>query len=326
MPAEQQAVVQVVQRDGPAVVTVVNKLDASQAGFSGEALGSGLIVDQQGHIFTNNHVIEGAAQNGLSVIFSNGNSVPAQLVGADPVTDLAVLKVNGSVPATTPLGDSDKLLVGETVVAIGSALGDFRNTVTVGVVSGLERSLPDANGTDIEPMIQTDAAINHGNSGGPLFDLSGNVIGINTAVIRDTSSTGSTTGDVAEGLGFAIPINTVKSITSQLISQGKVSRAYLGVYSRPISKQLSAYYGLTDQNGNLLENGALIVQVDPGTPAENAGLQPGDVIVSMNNQTIDDTHPLANLLANLKPGDNVTLNIIRNGKASTVKVTLGTHP
>ena len=285
---EQQAIISVVQRARPAVVTVVNKLSGNaESGFGGEALGTGMIADQQGHIFTNNHVIEGAGPGGLSVILGSGENIPAQLVGADPVSDLAVLKIDRPVTSTLSLGNSDNLQVGQTAIAIGSALGDFRDTVTTGVVSALNRTLPGATGTDIEPMIQTDAAINHGNSGGPLLDLDGNVIGINTAVITSSGTGGGdSSGDIAQGLGFAIPANVVKTITSQLLSTGTVPRPYLGVVSRPLSAQIASYYDLRDPSGNLLTNGALIVDVAPDSAAAAAGLQPGDVVTSMNNTTI----------------------------------------
>ncbi len=302
----------------------MNKLDPSQAGFGGEALGTGMIADTDGHIFTNNHVIEGAAEGGLSVIFANGDNVPATLVGADEVSDLAVLKIDRPVTATVTLGDSSQLQVGQMVIAIGSALGDFQNTVTVGVVSGLDRTLPGAVGTDIEPMIQTDAAINHGNSGGPLLDLNGNVIGINTAVIRGTDS--STGTDVAEGLGFAIPVNTAKEVTTQLVSTGNIARPFLGIYSQPVSRQLSSYYDLRDPSGNLLLNGELVVQVAESSPAADAGLQPGDVITAVDDTTIDSDHPLVNTLLNHRPGDQVTLHVLRNGQALTLTATLGTRP
>jgi 2-alkenal reductase len=321
VPAEQQAVVRVVEQVSPAVVTVVNKLDPSQ-GFTGEARGSGFIVDSDGRIITNNHVVEGAAANGLEVIFYNGESSKATLLGADSISDLAVLKVDGPVPGTAELGDSSALKVGETVIAIGSALGDFENTVTVGVVSGLNRSLQRDDGILMESMIQTDAAINHGNSGGPLLNLLGNVIGINTAVVRGDSGT----GDVAEGLGFAIPVDTVKTISAQLIQNGSVERPYLGVSARPVNRSLSAYYDLRDENGNLLETGMLIVEISPGTAAARAGLQPGDVILKVNDFDVNEEHPLTNVLTNFKPGDKVTLTILRNSRNQQVQVTLGQRP
>jgi 2-alkenal reductase len=321
VPAEQQAIVQVVEQVSPAVVTVVNRLDGSQ-GFSGEARGSGVIVDGEGRIITNNHVVEGATAGGLEVIFFNGETATATLLGSDAISDLAVLKVDGPVPGSAELGDSSALRVGETVIAIGSALGDFENTVTVGVVSGLNRSLQRPDGVVMESMIQTDAAINHGNSGGPLLNLSGNVVGINTAVVRGDSGT----GDVAEGLGFAIPVDTVKTMSAQLIQNGRVERPFLGVSARPISRSLAAYYDLRDENGNTLESGVLIEEVIRGSAAEQAGLQPGDVIMRVNDLDVNEDHPLTNVLTNFKPGDTVTLTLLRDARTRQVQVTLGTRP
>jgi 2-alkenal reductase len=321
IPAEQQAIVQVVEQVSPAVVTVVNRLDASQ-GFGGEARGSGVIIDGDGRIITNNHVVEGSSAGGLEVIFFNGETANATLLGADAISDLAVLKVDGPVPGSAELGDSSALKVGETVIAIGSALGDFENTVTVGVVSGLNRALQRPDGIVMESMIQTDAAINHGNSGGPLLNLLGNVIGINTAVVRGDSGT----GDVAEGLGFAIPVDTVKTVSAQLIQNGRVERPFLGVSARAINRSLAAYYDLRDQNGNPLETGMLIVEVVQGSAADQAGLQPGDVILKVNDFDLGEDHPLTNVLTNFKPGDTVTLTMLRDGRTEQVRVTLGTRP
>jgi 2-alkenal reductase len=327
VPAEQQAAVQVVERASPAVVTVVNKLDAAQSGFEGEARGSGVIVDTDGHIITNNHVVEGAQEGGLKVIFANGkDSVQAVLVGTDSVTDLAVLKVDGPVPATAPLGRSEDLKVGETVIAIGSALGDFRNTVTVGVVSGLHRILTSESGVNMTEMIQTDAAINHGNSGGPLLNLSGQVVGINTAVVRGSSNTTTGQGDVAEGLGFAIPVDTVRTISAELIQNGRVPRPYLGVETRAISPQVASYYDLRDENGNLLDKGVIVRSVFADSAAQKAGLRQADVIVSIGDKVIDEENPLVNVLMNFHPGDTVDIHILRNGAARTLKATLGERP
>jgi 2-alkenal reductase len=321
VPAERQAVVQVVELISPAVVTVVNKFE--QQGFGGEASGSGVIIDAEGRIITNNHVIEGATEGSLQVIFETGETVPATLLGSDLISDLAVLKVDAKVPAFARLGDSTKLRVGETVIAIGSALGDFKNTVTVGVISGLNRLL-EGPGINMENMIQTDAAINHGNSGGPLLNLSGEVIGINTAVVRGDGSLGS--GDVAEGLGFAIPANTVSTVSAQLIQEGKVARPFLGVATRPVTRQVASYYDLRDENGRLLETGVLVEEVIAGTSASEAGVKAGDVLLQVNDAPLNEDHPLANVLTAFAPGDKVQITLLRNGKRMVVETELGSRP
>ncbi len=321
VPAEQQATVKVVEKVAPAVVTVVNQL-APQGGLIGESRGSGVIIDTDGRIITNNHVVEGATAGGLQVIFYDGDTAPATLLGTDSLSDIAVLKVDHGVDAVADLGDSSTLKVGETVIAIGSALGDFQNTVTVGVVSGLNRTLQRDDGTNMENMIQTDAAINHGNSGGPLLNLSGQVIGINAAVVRG----GDSSGDVAEGLGFAIPVDTVKTVSAQLISAGKVVRPFLGVRSAPINRAIASYYDLKDENGDVLTSGALVDAVTPGSAAEQAGIKPLDVIMKVDDYTLDEDHPLVNVLTNFQPGDTITLQIVRNGKRLVMDVTLGTRP
>jgi 2-alkenal reductase len=308
----------VVDAVGPAVVTVVNKLNPQQ-GFGGEASGSGVVIDAKGYIVTNNHVV--ANNSALQVIFSDGRTVNATLVGSDDISDLAVLKVDGSVPGVATLGDSSKLRPGQMVVAIGSALGDFQNTVTTGVISGLNRKLQRDNGIPMEDLIQTDAAINHGNSGGPLLDLQGEVIGINTAVVRASGQ-----GDVAEGLGFAIPVNTVKTITSQLIAQGRVPRPYLGVNTRLVTPAMASYFGLRDESGKLLDHGVVVVSVTPGSPAETVGLRVGDVILDINGQQIDETNVLANILTHFAVNDKVTLTVVRNSQPIKVPVTLTERP
>jgi 2-alkenal reductase len=273
------------------------------------------MIDNRGYIVTNNHVVEG--QQAHEDIFSNGTKVDAELVGTDSVTDLAVLKITADLPAVASLGDSDALKPGETVIAIGSALGDFRNTVTVGVISGLNRTLQTGENVNMENMIQTDAAINHGNSGGPLINLRGEVVGINTAVLRNSGM-----GDVAEGLGFSIPASTVRNVTEQLIASGKVPRPYLGIRSAVVSRALAAYYNLRDENGQLLDRGVVIQEVVAGSPAEGAGLRAGDVLVSVNDQNIDPDNALSNVLTRFKVGDTVTLTIYRDGKQLQSQATL----
>lgn len=323
MPALQEGpltVAEVVQRVGPAVVTVINKLQTQPSPWgwpqeSPQASGSGVLVDPRGYIITNYHVVEGAAE--LNVIFHDGTSKPARLVGHDyPFSDLAVIQVEGEGYPYAVLGNSDDILVGETVVAIGSALGDFRNTVTTGVVSGLGRTLKVAEDVSMEGMIQTDAAINHGNSGGPLVNLRGEVIGINTAIIR-----GSTlSGDVAEGLGFAIPSNTVRYVVEQLIARGKVVRPYLGIRSTTVSRSLAAYYGLP------VDHGVYVNEVIPGTPAAQAGIRRGDIITAIGGLTIDEDHPLINVLAHFETGQQVQVELNRDGRTMQVEVTLGERP
>ena len=263
------AVVAAVKRVGPAVVTVVNTMPQQRVfGFFGDSVqqpkasGSGVIISPQGYIVTNNHVVE--SYQTLQVIFADGTTVPADLVGTDQFADLAVIKVNGSVPVVAELGDSDKLQIGEAVIAIGNPLGDFKNTVTFGVISGLGRSLGIDQGATYEKMIQTDAAINQGNSGGPLVNLAGQVVGINTAIVRGNASSSA----VAEGLGFSIPSKTVSDITSQLISQGYVDRPYMGIRWQLVTPQIARANGLPMQWGSYVD----VVAAD--STAAKAGVQP----------------------------------------------------
>jgi 2-alkenal reductase len=328
---EDSAVIDTVKKTEPAVVTVINTLQASSGqsgginpfgpnpfgpnpGPSGPganvAEGSGIIIDQQGHIVTNAHVVDGASQ--LDVIFSDGTKASAKLVGEDPVADVAVLQVSGNMPAAIPFGDSSALQLGQTVIAIGSPLGSYRGSVTVGVVSGMNRSVA---GTDQEGLIQTDAAINHGNSGGPLLNLSGQVIGINTLVVQNTNN-----GDIAEGLGFAIPSNTVSAVAQKLIAQGKVVYPFIGVTYSQITPETAGQLNLQVQQG------VIVQQVSPGSPAAQAGLQVNDVITQLDNTKIDETHSLRSILFQYQPGNTVTLTVLRGGSTLTVKVTLTERP
>jgi 2-alkenal reductase len=302
------AIVEAVRKVKPAVVTVLNTLHTRSG--RGQATGTGVIVDAKGYIVTNNHVVEGAQK--IEVLFENGDKADAKLIGADAFSDLAVLQVTSkAMPAVAQLGDSSNLQVGEPVIAIGSALGNFRNTVTVGVVSGLNRRLSANDASSQEGMIQTDAAINHGNSGGPLLNAAGQVIGINTLVVRDASS-----GDVAEGLGFAIPVNTVKYVTAQLTDKGKVTRPFIGITYQMLNAQVAA------ANNVNTKEGAWIQDVTANSPAARAGLKSGDVITSINGAALTEEAPLPALMLKFKPGDTVQLTLWRDGKMLTVSLTL----
>jgi len=310
----QTTITQSVQKVGPTVVTVMGTLPG-QTTFFGQngdqtVSGSGFFISDQGYVVTNNHVVEGT--NAVTVILSNGAEQQATVVGTDQYNDIAVLKVSGAVPAVATLGNSDVLKPGESVIAIGSPLGDFKNTVTVGVVSATGRTIDSGQGYVIEGLIQTDAAINQGNSGGPLVDLAGEVIGINTLIVRNTGG-----GAVAEGLGFAIPIDTASAVASQIIQKGYVAHPYLGIAYQPIAPSIASAYNLP------VEWGVYVTQVAANSPASAAGLQRDDIITKVGDVTLDGTHGYLNTLYNYKPGDKVSLFVIRNGQTLQVEVTLG---
>src|SRR5215212_6016587 len=235
------SITQSVQKVGPSVVTVVGTIPGQRSifGSTGDQTvsGTGFFITDQGYILTNNHVVEGASE--VTIILSDGTQHKATIVGTDLYSDIAVLKTDGNIPAVAQLGNSDVLKPGESVIAIGSPLGNFKNTVTVGVVSATGRAIDTGNGYQIEDLIQTDAAINHGNSGGPLVNLAGEVIGINTLIVRNTGS-----GDVAEGLGFAIPVNTAQAVAQQIIQKGYFARPYLGISFQPINPDIALRYNL----------------------------------------------------------------------------------
>lgn len=309
-----------VQQTGPAVVTIVNTMQVATGrnrfgngtqGQTAEAFGSGVIINEQGYIVTNQHVVAG--QQSLQVIFADGTTVDATLVGEDAYTDLAVIKVDVKVPAVATFADSDKLEPGQPVIAIGTALGDFQNTVTAGIVSALHRQV-DAADTSAQDMIQTDAAINQGNSGGPLLDLEGNVVGINTAVVRNDGTMGS----VAEGLGFAIPSNTVKAIADQLIGGGTVSHPYVGISYQAITPQMAAANNLSR------EQGIFVTEVAPSSPAAGAGIQPNSIITSFDGVELgtDTASTLVTLLSKYKVGDSVTLTVVAPGSDTESQVTV----
>jgi 2-alkenal reductase len=308
------AITKSVQKVSPTVVTVVGTVpgQATFFGVTGDQTvsGSGVFITDSGYILTNNHVVEGTKE--VSIVLSDGSEQKATIVGTDPYSDIAVLKTNGKVPAVAALGNSDVLNPGESVIAIGSPLGNFKNTVTVGVVSATGRSIDTGNGYQIEDLIQTDAAINHGNSGGPLVNLAGEVIGINTLIVRNTGS-----GDVAEGLGFAIPVNTAQAVAQQIIQKGYFARPYLGISFEPINPDIAMRYNLPAQWG------VYVTRISSGSPASQAGLQEGDIITRIGDVTLDETHSYVNTLFTFKPGDQVNLEVVRGDKNVQVQVTLG---
>jgi 2-alkenal reductase len=294
-----------VEMVGQAVVTVVGQ----GQGFGGVSSGSGVIISSDGYVLTNNHVIENTDQ--LVLILADGRQLPARLVGADPFSDLAVLKTDEAVPAVAALGNSDALKPGESVIAIGSPLGDFKNTVTVGVISATGRSLDTGEGYVMEDLLQTDAAINQGNSGGPLVNLAGQVIGINTLILR-----GGGGNSVVEGLGFAIASNTAQAVAQSIIEKGYIARPYLGIRWQWIDPQLSTVYGLP------VEWGVYISRVLPGSPAEQGGIREGDIITRIGEVTLDQDTPYANALYRYAPGDAVNITVVRDGQEQEVQVTL----
>jgi 2-alkenal reductase len=309
----QTTITQAAKLVGPAVVTVSGTIPGqmSQFGPTGpqSVSGSGVFISDQGYILTNNHVIDGVT--GITITLADGTTEAATLVGADMYSDIAVLKTTGKIPAVATLGNSDALTPGDTAIAIGSPLGDFKNTVTVGVISATGRSIDTGNGYSIDGLIQTDAAINQGNSGGPLVNLAGQVIGINSMIVRNSG-----TGTVAEGLGFAIPINTAAAVANQIIQTGYITRPYMGVNIQPITPDIANAYNLPVQYG------AYVTSVASGSPASKAGIRTGDIITSFGGTAIDGSHSFINLLFSFKPGDQVTVVFNRNGSSQQVQLTL----
>ena len=295
----------VVAKVGPAVVTVINSDQRGQVGS-----GSGAIISPDGYIITNNHVVDGASS--LQVIFSDGSQRDATLVGADSLMDLALLKVDGAVPTYIPIGDSDVLRQGETVIAIGSPLGEYKNSVTVGVISALNRNL---DGGMPEGLIQTDAAINNGNSGGPLINMNGEIIGINTMVVRQSGNS-----TVVEGLGFAIPSNVMRRVSEQLIAKGEVRYPFLGITYVMITADIAEQYNLAAKQG------AYITSVIDGGPVASVGIKAGDVITAFEGVRLGQQASLPGVLLQHQPGDTVVLTILRDGQESEYTVTLGERP
>lgn len=281
--------------------------------------GSGFIISSDGLILTNKHVVSDTSAS-YTVITNDGKKYDAKVLARDPSQDFAVVKINATGLPTVTLGDSDGLELGQTAIAIGNALGQFSNTVSVGVVSGLERTVTasdEANGEEetIQGVIQTDAAINPGNSGGPLLNLQGQVIGINTAVASG-----------AQSIGFAIPINRAKHDISSVKTTGNIQSPFLGVRYIMITADIAKQQNLSVSDGALVRGSTDGPAVEPGSPAAKAGIQAEDVIEKVDSQQIDADHALSDVIAGHNVGDTVTLTINRGGKAMTLTATLAARP
>ncbi|MCF7820380.1 MAG: trypsin-like peptidase domain-containing protein [Candidatus Pacebacteria bacterium] len=345
---EESAVISVVERVSPAVVSIVASRDLSNVRedfspqeeyffreFFGEdfnslfpsnpdsgsqevSSGSGFIISSDGYIVTNGHVVDDPSLD-YSVVLSNETTYEAKVLDVDPITDLAVLKIEASDLPTVELGESSELKVGQTVIAIGNALGEFSNTVSTGVISGLSRSVVAGSFNEAEQLInviQTDASINPGNSGGPLLDISGKVIGINTAIVRG-----------AQNIGFAIPVDSIKGPIDSVKETGEIVRPWLGVRYINISDSFA-------QKNNLeVDKGALIARGDnredlavmPGSPADKAGLRENDIILEVNGEEINEKKPLVYLISKYSPEDKITLTILRQGEKQSLEVVLGSR-
>ena len=312
---ESSAVISAVDRVTPAVVT----LQTSQGGFlgSGSGTGSGFIFDPDGYILTNKHVVEDADE--IIVVLDDGRSFPGTVYGIDTLTDLAIVTIEATDLPVAPVGTSADLEPGQLAIAIGNPLG-YENTVTTGVVSGLGRQITasGANQTSSEQLnnlIQTDAAINPGNSGGPLVNSAGQVIGVNTAVSQD-----------AQGLGFAIPIDVAKPIMQQALDGQELARPWIGVFYQAVNPGLAESQDLPVEYGALIATTGDGNPVFPGSPAEAAGLQAGDIIVAVDGEQITMDTDLSTLIVGYAPGDTVTLRVLRGSSAREVEVTLGELP
>jgi putative serine protease PepD len=301
----------VYRKAGPGVVEITTTSNGGGSsdnnpfpfGGSGQsqAQGSGFVYDSAGHIVTNDHVVAGASK--ISVTFADGSRYSAKVVGTDPSTDLAVIKVDAPSGKLHPLslGDSSKLEVGDGVVAIGSPFG-LEETVTSGIVSALGRDISSQNNFTIAGVIQTDAAINHGNSGGPLLNMAGEVVGVNTQIESDSGGN--------EGVGFAVPSNTIAQVVAKLVKGEKVEHPYLGVSIQTAANR----------------SGAQVARVQSGSPAADAGLKAGDVITSFGGETIASPDDLTAAVAAKQPGDKASVTYVRDGATKTVEVTVGTRP
>ena len=310
---EASAISDVVERALPAIVTVIN----DEAPVSGDPevinVGTGVIVDARGFIVTNDHVVRQSAN--LRVILHDGTELPASVVSSDaPFTDVAVVRIQPQQVEPVAFGDSASLKLGQRVIAIGSVLGDFRETVTTGVVSGLGRTRR-SDDLLIEDLIQTDAAINHGGSGGPLLNLDGELVGLNTTVIRTTRE-----GQIIEGLALSLSSRVVQPIIEAIVERNRYDRPYVGLQHQDIDAALAAETGLGTARG------AIVLRVTESSPADDAGLLRGDIILRMGELELNDDLPFLNALAKLSPGETSAFRIIRDGAEQTVEVRVALRP
>lgn len=316
---EEGDIANVVDRVGPSVVSIVTSAPGNSlyGVREQEGAGTGIIVGKDGYILTNKHVIAGA--NKVSVVLSDGTQYEnVKTLGVDPLNDVAFLKIENvsNLPAVE-LGDSSSVRVGQRVVAIGNSLGQYQNTVTSGIISGIGRPIAAQSGDTVEnlsDLLQTDAAINPGNSGGPLLNLNGQVIGINTAIIEN-----------AQGIGFSIPINATKGILKGVLSRGVVERAYLGVNFIPITPDVAKSYNLSVKKGAYIKglNGKSAVVKDG--PADKAGIKDGDVITKVGGVEVGSGGGISSLISEYAPGDSIEITVLRGEQTLTLKVTLATY-
>ncbi|HET6746341.1 MAG TPA: trypsin-like peptidase domain-containing protein [Candidatus Limnocylindria bacterium] len=309
---ESSAVINAVAKTMPAVVKIQSQSS------TGSGIGTGFIYDSDGWILTNKHVVDGATQ--LTIILADSRELQGTVYGIDTLTDLAIVRVNESGLPTVTIGSSANLEQGQLAIAIGNPLGDFENTVTTGVISGLGRQIVAGNATQtsseqLNNLIQTDAAINPGNSGGPLLDSAGQVIGVNTAVSQE-----------AQGIGFAIPIDVARPIMEQAVRGQELARPWIGVFYQPVTKQLAEERDLPVDAGVLINSSNNRPAVFPDSPAAAAGLQAGDVIVAIDGAAVDGDRDLAEHILPHQPGDTITVRLLRGDDTMELSVTLGTLP
>jgi S1-C subfamily serine protease len=319
---EQSAITIAAAKVSPAIVTI------TESGTSGNpndpfgqiptsGVGSGVIFDANGWIITNKHVVAGSSQ--LQVALQDGRQFSATIYGIDTLTYLAIVKVDATGLPTAPIGDSSKAKVGQLAIAIGSPLGTYTNSVTSGIISAFGRTIQVQDGTTLRNLIQTDAAINPGNSGGALLDAGGNVVGINSAVAQ-----------TAEGIGFAIPINIAKPIMEQALAGQKLARPWIGIRYQALTQQLADRQKLPVSTGAWLAPASASGATDPavvaGSPADKAGLKEGDIITAVDGIKITAISPLDDILTEYAPGATVALDVLRDGKAITLTLTLGIRP